>query len=194
MKKPLPFKPVWLLLALPAVLLIPGGDTMDLTALSGEIAAKCLLLALTVTPLVEALRPWPSLRAAAARLLRYRRAIGVAAFCYALIHLAYYAVDMGRLDDMLAELGAPGIWTGWVALALMLPLAATSNDAAVRRLKHGWKRLQRLAYPVALLTFAHWVLVHDGQQEALLYCAPLAFLQIIRIISRHGATRRPAGA
>ncbi len=186
------FRTSWLLLALPSLLLIPGGDTAELTALSGEIAAKLLLVALTVSPLIAALRPWPRLRVVAARLVRHRRAIGVAAFCYALIHLAYYVADMGRLDDMLAELGAPGIWTGWAAFALMLPLAATSNDAAVRRLKQGWKRLQRLAYPAALLTFAHWVWVHDGLQEALLYCTPLALLQIIRIISQQRAARRLA--
>lgn len=184
----------WLVLALPAVLLLPGGDTAELTALSGEIAAKCMLLALLVSPLVEALRPWPKQRAVVMRLVRHRRAVGVAAFCYALVHLAYYVADMGRLDDMLAELGAPGIWTGWAAFALMLPLAATSNDAAMRRLKRSWKTLQRLAYPAALLTFAHWLLVHDGLQEALLYCAPLALLQIIRIMSRQLAARRQASA
>ena len=87
---------------------------------------------------------------------------------------------------------APANALGVAAFALMLPLAATSNDAAVRRLKQGWKRLQRLAYPAALLTFAHWVWVHDGLQEALLYCTPLALLQIIRIISQQRAARRLA--
>lgn len=184
----------WLLLALPALLLIPGGDLADLTALSGEIAAKCLLAALLISPLADALRPWPKLRAAAGRLVRYRRALGVATFCYALIHLVYYLVDMGRLDDVLGEIGVPGIWTGWLALALMVPMAATSNDAAMRWLKQGWKRLQRLAYPVALLTFAHWALVHDGVREALVYGAPLALLQIIRIISRMVSTWRALAA
>lgn len=49
-------------------------------------------------------------------LVARRRAIGVAAFGYALVHLIFYLIDMGNLDDILAEWLAPGIWTGWAAL------------------------------------------------------------------------------
>jgi len=66
-------------------------------------------------------------------------------------------------------------------LALMLPLALTSNDAAMRALNQGWKRLQRLAYPAALLTLAHWIVVHNGWAEALLWFAPLGLLQLVRL-------------
>jgi sulfoxide reductase heme-binding subunit YedZ len=68
---------------------------------------------------------------------------------------------------MLAEIGALGIWTGWAAFLLILPLALTSNDTAMRALKAGWKRLQRLAYPAALLTLVHWMFVHDNVVPAL---------------------------
>jgi sulfoxide reductase heme-binding subunit YedZ len=43
-------------------------------------------------------------------------------FAYAMLHLIFYLIDMGNLDDILAEWLAPGIWTGWAAFALMLPL------------------------------------------------------------------------
>jgi sulfoxide reductase heme-binding subunit YedZ len=51
----------------------------------------------------------------------------------------------------------------------------------VRALKTGWKRLQRLAYPAAVLTLLHWVFVHDDRTAALLHFAPLALLEAWRL-------------
>ena len=42
---------------------------------------------------------------------------------------------METLRNILAELGALGIWTGWAAFLLLVPLALTSNDASMRALK-----------------------------------------------------------
>jgi sulfoxide reductase heme-binding subunit YedZ len=82
---------------------------------------------------------------------------------------------------MLAELGAPGIWTGWLALLCLVLPAAASSDAAMRLLRRNWKRVQRLVYPAAVLTLIHWVLVHDGKVSALVHFAPLILLQVIRL-------------
>jgi sulfoxide reductase heme-binding subunit YedZ len=149
----------------------------DLLHPSGEWSARLLILALSLTPLVQL---FPQARIVR-WLVRRRRALGVAAFGYAALHLLFYVLEMGTLRDMLAELSALGIWTGWVALLLLLPLALTSNDWALRSLKSGWKRLQRLAYPAALLTLVHWAFVHDNLTAALLNFAPLALLQAWRI-------------
>ena len=65
-----------------------------------------------------------------------------------------------------------------------VPPALASNDAAMRLLRRGWKRVQRLAYPAALLTLAHWMLVHDGLASALVQAAPLLLLQAWRL-ARH---------
>lgn len=180
---------LWLALAIPAALLLlaqasaPGADFEELLHPSGETSARLLVVALALTPLARLLpgRNW--LR----WLMGQRRAIGVAAFGYAALHTAFYIIAMGTLDDMLAEIGAKGIWTGWLALALLLPLALTSNAAAMRALGRGWKRLQRLAYPAALLTFAHWVFVHNGLTGALLHFVPLALLEAKRL---RGSTPR----
>ena len=51
----------------------------------------------------------------------------------------------------------------------------------MRALGRSWKRVQRLAYPAAVLTLVHWVLVHDGQTAALLHFAPLVLLQVLRL-------------
>lgn len=177
---------VWLILALPlGVALFRFAVTADaypgdLLHPTGEWSARFIILALMVTPLK---RLWPHARAVRF-LARHRRALGVAAFVYALAHTLAYVLDMGTLADMLAEIGAPSIWTGWVALLILVPLGLTSNDAAVRALRSGWKRLQRLAYPAAILTLVHWALVHDGLTAALLHFVPLALLQVVRV-ARH---------
>ncbi|GAA4022903.1 hypothetical protein GCM10022280_24510 [Sphingomonas swuensis] len=176
----------WLLLSLPlgaALLryaLTPEAWPGDLLHPTGEWSARFIILALMVTPLRQL---WPEARAMRF-LARHRRALGVAGFLYALAHLVAYVLDMETLAAMWAELGAPAIWSGWLALLLLLPLGLTSNDAAMRLLRSGWKKLQRLAYPAAILTLVHWALVHDGLAAALAHFIPLALLQAMRV-ARH---------
>lgn len=188
---------LWMLLAVPAVMilgrwaldpqLLPG----DLLEPSGEWSARLIVFALMLTPLSMLLPRQSWVR----WLVRHRRAFGVAAFGYAALHLLLYVLDMETLAGMLAEIGALGIWTGWLALLLMLPLALTSNDAAMRWLKSAWKKLQRLAYPAALVTLVHWIAVHDGLVPALVTFAPLIVLQAWRIArfarARSAASHRP---
>jgi sulfoxide reductase heme-binding subunit YedZ len=182
---------VWLVLTLPlAIALVRHAATADaypgdLLHPTGEWSARYIILALMVTPL---LRLWPQARVVRF-LARHRRALGVAAFLYALAHTIAYILDMGTLADMLAEIGAPAIWTGWLALAILIPLGLTSNDAAVRALQSGWKRLQRLAYPAAVLTLLHWALVHDGLAAALVHFVPLALLQAWRVARQLSSTQ-----
>lgn len=179
----------WLLIAIPAVMQLaalrhPDPDLDQLTKESGEWAVRLLAAALAITPL---LRWFPRL----GWLRRQRRAIGLAAFITGLVHLGLYVAAMGALSVMLAEITAPGIWTGWAALALMLPLAVTSNDAAVRRLGQNWKRLQRLAYPAALMALAHGALVHDGTSHTVTLAAILLILELARFIPRPTSGKAP---
>lgn len=167
----------WLLLAVPGAVMLYGWlsgatDTMDMIAPTGEWAARLMIAAMLLGPLagVLGLRGW--LR----WLLARRRALGVAAFGYAMLHLIVYAIDMGSVAAMLGELPIKSIWTGWLALALMLPMALTSNAAAMRALKRAWKQVQRLAYPAAVLTLLHWLWVHDGAAVAFVHFAPLALV------------------
>lgn len=121
---------------------------------SGDWAAWLLLLTLAVTPLRLLFRRsgW------SARLMRRRRDLGVASFAYAAGHTVIYLADKAALDAVLSDLGSYDMLTGWLALALFVPLAATSNDISTRKLKRSWKRLHRLVYPAAILTFVHWAL------------------------------------
>ena len=58
-----------------------------------------------------------------------RRALGVAAFFYAAFHTVLYLVDLGTLHRIAADFWKLGIWTGWAAFFIFIPLAITSNDA-----------------------------------------------------------------
>jgi len=174
---------LWAVLAVPAAVMVhryatvPGIWPGDLLIPTGEWSARLIIVALMLTPLGQL---FPTSRAVK-WLIRHRRGFGVAAFGYAVLHLIFYVLDMGDVAAMLAELGAPGIWTGWLALLCLVPLALTSSDAAMRLLRQSWKRVQRLVYPAAILTLLHWVLVHDGMTTALVHFAPLLFLQALRL-------------
>jgi sulfoxide reductase heme-binding subunit YedZ len=167
----LPLSPLWLVLALPSVWLLwqagqPAADPDELAKLSGQVAGVLLVVAIGIT--------------GAAQLVRVRRAFGLAAFGTSLVHLVLYFKAMGALEPVLAELDAPGIWTGWAALLLLVPLALTSTDAAMRAMGRNWKRLQRLAWPAAGLALVHGWIVHDGQTLAMALAAVLILLQITR--------------
>ena len=173
-----------LLLALPALpIMAPaleaGGEYRFALRPSGLLAAQLLLLALALGPL-RALFP----RAAwSAWLLRRRRAVGLAAFGYAALHLVFFVLSVGRLDYIVQGLAWASMWTGWLAFALLLPLAVTSSDAARRRLGPAWTWLHRLVHPAALLLLAHWLLLTRHAAEALLWFAPLAALLAARRIA-----------
>ena len=171
----------WALLCLPAMLMMRPyvfGDViaMDMLQPTGEWSARFMIAAMVLSPLLSLIgpRPWLSW------LIQRRRALGVAAFGYAILHLIFYIIDMGNLDDILAEFWAIGIWTGWAAMLLFVPLAVTSNDASMRALKAGWKRLQRLVYPAAVLVLVHWIFIHNNLGPALVHFIPLVLLVAAR--------------
>ena len=171
----------WLLLAIPALLMLrryASGDliAMDMLHPTGEWAARLMIFAMVLSPLVSLLGPRPLLN----WLVQRRRALGVAAFVYSVLHLLFYVIDMGNLGDILAEFWALGIWTGWAAMLLFVPLALTSNDASMRRLKAGWKQLQRLVYPAAVLVLVHWIFIHNNLIPALVHFVPLVLLVAAR--------------
>ena len=176
----------WAALAAPAVFYLmrasgmAAADFEDILLPSGEMSARLLFLALAITPLATLLP-----NSGAIKWLRHqRRAIGLAAFSYGALHLVFYLVAMGTFDAVLEEIGATGIWTGWLALALLVPLALTSSNSAMRTLGRNWKRVQRLAYPAAVLTLAHWLTIHDGFIVALAHFVPLMILELVRIFRR----------
>lgn len=174
---------IWALLALPcaAMLFAWSRGAAEAGALlhpSGEFSARLMIVAMAIAPLMALIGPRLWLRWMLAR----RRWFGVAAFGYAVLHLIFYVIDMANIGDILAEIGAPGIWTGWAAMLFLSLVAFASNDTAMRALRAAWKPVQRLVYPAALLTLAHWILVHDGMAGALAHFLPLAALLAARAV------------
>lgn len=158
--------------------------SMDLLHPSGEMAVRLMILAMLPGPLVE----FFGTQGAFGRLLRgwlmIRRNLGVGAFGYALLHLVFYVLDMTPAA-MLDELSLPGIWTGWLALFLLLPPATISFDRAVRSLGLRWKFVQRLVYLAFAVSLAHWLLLAWSPLPAIVHLAPLALAWGLRGWKRH---------
>lgn len=155
----------------------------------GDWTLRFLCLTLAVTPLRMTLG-WPALAS-------WRRGLGVWTFAYASQHLLAYAwLDMG-LDP--AQVWAdvwqrPFILVGMVSWLALLPLAATSVNAAVRALGAArWKRLHRLVYAVAVLAVVHFYWMRAGKNhfgEVYLYGAVLAGALGWRVWSRFQPSAR----
>ena len=90
-------------------------------------------------------------------------------------------LELAQQNAMLADAMEPGILAGWLAFVVFVPLALTSNDRSVRRLRHWWKRIHRWVYAAALLTFAHWLLVAFDIVPGLVHLGVLAGLEGYRI-------------
>lgn len=120
------------------------------------------------------------------RFVRFRRALGLMAFFYALLHVATWAVlDMGlRWDEIAKDLWKrPYIVAGLIGFLLMLPLALTSTNAAIRRMgAPSWRRLHRLAYPAILAVCIHGVMVTKvWEAESLAYLSLGLVLLALRL-------------
>lgn len=121
---------------------------------TGLMAVLCLVLSLAVTPLRK-VTGWNWL-------VQFRRSLGVYAFYYACAHLGiYFWWDRARdLGDTFTEITSRYYLTiGFASLVLMLPLWATSFNAAIRWIGGSrWKRLHYLAYVAAALACFHYYL------------------------------------
>ncbi|MBY4628240.1 protein-methionine-sulfoxide reductase heme-binding subunit MsrQ [Rhizobium croatiense] len=93
--------------------------------------------------------------------LRYRRALGLLTFYYALMHFTVYMVLDQAMDIQAVindVLKRPFIMFGMAALAMLIPLAVTSNNFSIRRLGANWNRLHRMAYVIAVCGALHFAL------------------------------------
>lgn len=180
----------WCALALPAVLMLADfwrGNVlaMDLLHPSGEMSVRLMIAAMLPGPLAGVFGPNRFLRG----WLAIRRNLGVAAFAYAVLHLVLYLIDMGTLAAILDEFELPSIWTGWLALGLMVVPAGISFDLAIRKMgRDKWKAAQRLVYPSLMLSLAHWFLLNWQWQLAAVHLAPLAVAWVALMARRFKRT------
>ena len=147
----------------------------------GDWTLRFLCLTLAVTPL--------RVRTRTPQLARYRRMLGLFTFFYACLHLlAYGWLDMG-LD--MADIGRdilkrPFILIGFACWLLLLPLAATSFNRAVRWLGgRQWQVLHRLVYVIAPLALLHFFWMKSGKNdfaEVAVYALVIAALLLERLV------------
>lgn len=191
--RPVPAWPIYIVAALPPAWLLWRGVQGQLGAdpvkaiehQMGLWALQLLIAGLAITPLRRFL---------GLNLLRYRRAIGVTAFVYVVLHLlAWLVLDMGLLWGQALQdiVKRPYITVGMASLLLLTPLALTSNDWSVRRLGGmRWRRLHRLVYPAVVLGAVHYLwLVKSWPPEPIVYLTIVLALLALRLIPR---TRRAA--
>ena len=162
--KKLPFTPLQIVMHTYAwselVIIIYGVFTHHLTVnpiqqmeiLTGRHAIALLVLSLACTPLTTLLG-WREL-------LKRRRALGLYAIMYAVLHVIIFVdLDNGLAWSYLVQtvIQKSYILYGMAAFLLLVPLAMTSFDIWKVRLGKNWKRLHLLVYftaPIAALHYA----------------------------------------
>ena len=134
--------------------------TATITFTTGLATLRLLVITLAITPLR---RLWPRLN----WLIKFRRLLGLFAFFYATLHLATYVALYAGFDvnTMAADIAKRRFITvGVAAWLLLLPLAATSTNWAIRKLGgKRWNRLHKLVYAAAVCGVIHyWWQVKPG--------------------------------
>jgi sulfoxide reductase heme-binding subunit YedZ len=150
---------------------------------TGDWTLRGLCLTLAITP-VRVLLGVPEL-------LRFRRLLGLLTFGYACLHLlCYTGFDMGfEWPDIVHDIPKrPFVLVGTLAFALLLPLAATSWNGAIRRLgPQRWQALHRSVYAIAVLAVLHFWWMRAGKHnfgEPTIYGAITAILLSWRLYRR----------
>ncbi len=150
-----------------------------------------LLVTLSITPL----RKWLDW----AELIRVRRMLGLWVFAYAVVHgLGFWAFehDFNWAAVLQDAFKRPFVTVGLLSLALLTPLALTSNQWSMRRLAGNWKKLHRLVYVVAALSVLHFYLHRAGKNdfvEPAIALLVLLVLLIARLLIRRLDCHGPKG-
>jgi methionine sulfoxide reductase heme-binding subunit len=176
---------VWLLALIPITRLIWLGFNDNLGAnpvefiehSTGTWALVFLLASLSMTPIrLLTNQVWQ---------IQLRRLLGLWMFFYATLHfITYIWLDFGFLmDDIYKDvIKHLRILVGFIAFVLTIPLAATSNQYMMKKLKSKWKKLHQSVYLIAILAVLHYLwLVKKDITEPFYYAVVLVILLGIRI-------------
>ena len=178
---------IFLICLIPFVLLVIGAINNTLgtnpvetmTHVTGEWTLRLILITLCITPLRKLTKQsW---------LIKTRRMLGLFTFFYACLHFVTY-IWLDQYFDWMEILidipKRPFITVGFAAFVLLIPLALTSTNKMMRRLKKNWQRLHQLIYIIAMLGVLHflWVVKADTF-EPLIYFIILMLLLSYRAYS-----------
>jgi len=190
----------WILCLWPLGILIWGAVTNNLgpdpiariTFSTGATTLNLLTISLAVTPVRRIVKPlgWIG---------PWRKLIGLFAFFYATLHLfTWIALYTGfNVSAMAADIVKRRYITmGMAAWLLLLPLAATSFNWAIRKLGgKRWKQLHRLVYVAAVCGIIHyWWQVKPGVLSPMTNTIILAMLLAARPALDWIQDRKPRAA
>jgi sulfoxide reductase heme-binding subunit YedZ len=116
-------------------------------------------------------------------LISFRRMLGLLTFFYAFLHFGIYLLDK-RLhwSVILTDIPKrPFITAGFGAFVLMIPLAITSNTAAIRRLGKRWTKVHQWVYVVAVVSVVHYIWMRPHEAKPYLYAALFSTLLLARL-------------
>ncbi len=175
------FKPiVFILCLLPFVLLVVNAvnnnlgpnPVEEMIRTLGDWGIYFLLTGLAITPARKIFKlNW---------LIRYRRMIGLFAFFYVSMHfLSYIWFDQFFSISEIVEdiIKRPFITIGFVCYLLLVPLALTSTNGMMKRLKKNWIRLHKVVYPVSMLALLHYFMMVKAD-----YLVPGVMLVILSLL------------
>lgn len=154
---------------------------------TGTWTFNLLLITLCVTPL-RTMTEWHWL-------IRLRRMLGLFCFFYASLHfLSFIGFDHAfEITEIARDIAKrPFVTVGFAAMLLMTPLAITSTQGWMRRLKRHWGQLHKLVYLVALLGVLHyWWLVKRDLTQPAMFALALALLLGMRLMHWRQNRRTP---
>ena len=202
-RKPLLLRPaakvvLFALCLLPFAWLFYGAWTNTLGANPAEALIRATgdwtLRFLCITLAVSPLRQWTNLPA----LARFRRMLGLFTFFYVVTHfLSYGWLDQGFDIDAIVKdiIKRPFILVGTLGLLLMIPLAATSFNRAIKAMGAArWQLLHRAVYAIVLLGLLHFFWMRAGKNdfaEVAVYAVVIAVLLGWRV--QRALAKREAG-
>lgn len=174
------FIPAGLAFYLGATGQLPGNPVKEFEHLLGIWALRFLIATLAITPLRDL---------AGVNWLRYRRALGLLAFYYVLMHfLTYMVLDQFlNVTTIIADIvKRPFITIGMAALVMLVPLALTSNAWSIRRLGQRWTKLHRLAYVITAAGALHF-----GMSVKVVGPEQAVYLVFVAVLLGWRAVRKP---
>ena len=153
---------------------LTANPTEFLTRSSGTWTLVCLVATLLVSPL----RDWLHEPA----LIRLRRMCGLFTFFYASLHTlawAWWQQNFVPIDMLLDVFERPFVSVGLAAFLVLLAMALTSSQRAMRTMGRYWKALHRWIYLAAILSIVHYWLHKAGKNDfsdVMIYGAVVAVL------------------
>jgi sulfoxide reductase heme-binding subunit YedZ len=169
-----------------------------ITRVTGIWALNFQLLALTITPVRRILASWMKImRASYGKrlsdwnwLVKLRRMIGLYAFFYTCLHLLIFIwldQDFGWYWILQEMLEKPYLFVGTLAFILLIPVALSSTDKAMRKLGKNWRRIHRTVYLIGALSVLHYIWLSKlGKYQAIIYLVILVILLGYRVLEHYG--------